>query len=214
MAQEMTEVRVACGTCHGIHTGPKGEIIERHVARIACQTCHIPVVAADPGMPAVVVRDWTKPARDGSTGFFGPADRTAARLPPVYLWWNRTMKASGEPVGAIGDDRSKIFPWKRTEYTVIADASSGAPVAFALSVYAVSGDPAAAATKGAKDAGQAYSGSWKPVLRTMYFTLSHQVAPKEKTLACHACHAQAGVMDFRALGYPEEKVRALRKLLD
>jgi hypothetical protein len=43
----------------------------------------------------------------------------------------------------------------------------------------------------------------------MVFSVNHQVAPKAQALACNACHAKDGVMDFRALGYPEEGVRAL-----
>jgi hypothetical protein len=42
----------------------------------------------------------------------------------------------------------------------------------------------------------------------VYFGSSHLVT-KEKALSCANCHAQNGVLNFRALGYSEEEFRTL-----
>jgi hypothetical protein len=119
------------------------------------------------------------------------------------------MRVPPEPVGSIGDPKSKISPWKRTDYTVIGDAATGKVVFIKSGVYAVSGDPGAAAKKGAEDGKQAYSGSWKGIRETMVFSVNHQVAPKGEALKCGSCHSPRGVLDFRKLGYGEEKAGKL-----
>jgi hypothetical protein len=39
--------------------------------------------------------------------------------------------------------------------------------------------------------------------------VNHQVAPKGEALKCGACHGAKGVLDFRKLGYGEEKSKKL-----
>jgi hypothetical protein len=43
----------------------------------------------------------------------------------------------------------------------------------------------------------------------MYWPLTHQLSPAEKALTCESCHSTEGVLDFTALGYPEERVAVL-----
>lgn len=210
-AHELPEVAVACASCHeSPHKGEKAALLAKHAERIACQSCHIPAIARDPAMPTIVARDWTKPVRNEKTGLYGPTNKTASNLRPEYRWWSRRMRVPPEPVGSIDDPKSKIFPWKRTDYTVVADAATGKAVFIKSGVYAVTGDPEAAAKKGAKDAGQDYSGKWKGETETMVFSVNHQVAPKSGTLSCKACHGPDGVMDFKALGYGDDRISKLK----
>ena len=201
-AQELTDVRVACDNCHTLtpHKGERADFLNRHVNRIACQTCHIPAIARDPRMPTIVERDWTKPVLDPKSGLYEPAGKTSANVRPEYLWWNRTMKLNNEPAGSRRDPKSKIFPWKRTRYTVIGDAANGKPVYIKTGVFAVTGDPAAAAVKGAVEVKQLYSGEWKGIPETVPYALNHQVAPKSESLQCDACHSENTILDFNALG--------------
>lgn len=209
-AQELSDVKVACENCHSSpHKGEKAAELDRHAARIACQTCHIPAIARDLKMPTIVARDWTKPVLNEKTGLYGPTNKTAGNLRPEYLWWNRIMKIPPEPAGSISDPKAKIYPWKRTDYTVIGDSESGKPVFIKSGVYSVTGDPGAAAKKGAEDAGQSYSGKWKGIRETMVFSVNHQVAPASEALKCGSCHAPGGLLDFVKLGYGEEKIRKL-----
>jgi len=209
-AQELPDVKIACENCHAApHKGEKAKILDRHTARIACQTCHIPAIARDPEMPTMVARDWTKPVLNEKTGRYGPTNKLAGNLRPEYAWWNRFMKVPPEPGGSISDPKSKIHPWKRTEYTVIGDAATGKPIHIKSGGYAVTGDPGAAAKRGAQDGKQEYSGNWKGVQETMVFSVNHQVAPKGEALKCDSCHSPKGVLDFRKLGYGEEKIGKL-----
>jgi hypothetical protein len=43
----------------------------------------------------------------------------------------------------------------------------------------------------------------------MVFSMNHQVAPKGEALKCESCHGPKGILDFRKLGYSEERVRTL-----
>ena len=209
-AQELLDVKVACENCHAVpHKGEKAEELNRHTARVSCQTCHIPAIARDPKMPTVVERDWTKPVLNEKTGLYVPTNRFAGNVRPEYTWWNRFMKVPPEPAGSIADPKSKIYPWKRTDYTVIADTATDKPVMIKSGVYAITGDPGAAAKKGAEDAKQNYSGNWKGVKETMVFSMNHQVAPKGEALKCGSCHDPKGVLDFRKLGYGEEKAQKM-----
>jgi hypothetical protein len=209
-AQELLDVKVACENCHSApHKGQQAKELDRHTARIACQTCHIPAIARDPKMPTIVARDWTKPVLNEKTGLFGPTNKAAGNLRPEYAWWNRFMKVPPEPVGSIADPKAKIFPWKRTDYVVVGDAATGKPVFIKSGVYAVTGDPGAAAKKGAEDGKQSYSGAWTGIRETMVFSVNHQVAPKNEALKCGSCHGPEGVLDFSKLGYGKEKARKL-----
>jgi len=119
------------------------------------------------------------------------------------------MEVPPVPVGSIDDPKSKIAPWKRTNYVVIADKATGEAIFIKAGVYAVTGDPGAAARKGAEDAKQHYSGEWKGATETMYLSVNHQVAPKAEALHCNACHNTSGVLDFKALGYSDKQAKSL-----
>jgi Cytochrome c bacterial len=201
-AQELTDVKIACDNCHTLtpHKGENADYLNRHVDRIACQTCHIPGIARDPKMPTIIERDWSRPVLDPKSGLFEPTGKLATNVRPEYLWWNRMMQLNNEPDGSKRDRKSKIYPWKRTRYMVIADAASGKPVFINSAVYKMTGDPAAAALKGAQESKQQYSGKWKAIEEPMLSVLNHQVAPKSESLQCDACHSENTILDFKALG--------------
>ena len=212
-AHELPDVKVACTNCHPFapHKGAQGKALDMHGERIACQVCHIPSIARDPKMPTITERDWTKPVLIEATGLYGPTNKMANNVMPEYRWWNRMMLVPPEPVGSKSDPKAKIFPWKKTTYTVIGDAATDKAIFIKAGVYAVAGDVAASAEKGAEDAKQSYSGQWKGVKETMYFSLNHQVSNKSEALKCNDCHSTKGRMDFKALGYSESEVNKLTK---
>jgi hypothetical protein len=210
-AQERPQVAVACTNCHEgkVHAGKNGAVLTKHAARIACQTCHIPAIARDPKFPTVVRRDWMKPVLNERTGLYAPANELANDVRPEYRWWSRKMTSPPEPVGDIQDRAAKIYPWKRAVYNVVSDAASGKAVFIKAGVYAVKGDPLAAAKKGAEDGKQEFSGAVKGTEESMVFSVNHQVAPKAQALACNACHGPDGRLDFKALGYSAKRAKAL-----
>ena len=136
----------------------------------------------------------------------------ANNVMPEYLWWNRHMTNPPMPVGSINDPTAKIMAWKRTNYTEIADKATNKPVLIKAGVYNVTGDPLAAAKKGAADAGQEFSGEIVGEPETLVFSLNHQVAPKEQALQCADCHSPTGRMDFVALGYSADQASQLVSL--
>lgn len=201
-AQESPESRVACDNCHTEtpHKGESGEILNRHCERIACQTCHIPFLARDPAMPTVVERDWTTPVLDAKTGLYGPAVKLAGKVRPEYRWWNRETGGVPEGEGAARAPKDKLYPWKKTVVKLPGDAATGKPVSLNNAVYAATGDVAAAARKGAEEAGRQFSGRLQTLEETIVVSVNHQVAPKTEALNCDDCHSQhGGVMDMRKL---------------
>ena len=200
-AQDGKGSKVQCENCHNgtPHKGDKGNVLNRHCVRIACQTCHIPAIARDPGQPTVLERDWTKPVLNPQSGLHEPTDRRASKVKAEYFWWNGSFTATGEPVGSRKDPQAKIWPWKRTTFRLVADAASGKPLPLKASVYAVQGDPGAAAKAGAEETRTTYSGQWKAIEASRLLVLNHQIAPKEEALKCENCHDPKGVMDIKAL---------------
>ena len=43
----------------------------------------------------------------------------------------------------------------------------------------------------------------------MVFSMNHQVAPKGEALKCESCHGPKEILDFRKLGYSEERIKKL-----
>lgn len=201
--QELTDVTVGCPNCHTEkpHKGDSGPLLNKHSYRIACQTCHVPAIARHANAATVTDIDWTTPTKNEKSGLFEPASRRGSRLKPEYLWWNRTMRSAWEPAGSKRDRQARIYPWQRINSTVIADAATGMPLPLEISVYAVTGDPGAAAAKGAAEARQPYSGKWKAIQQTMLVSVNHQVAPKDEALKCGDCHDSNGRIDLKTLGY-------------
>jgi len=212
-AHELINVKVDCSNCHTDkpHKETQANYLNTHVNRITCQTCHIPAIARDPKFPTITARDWTKPLLNEQTGLYGPTNTFISNMKPEYRWWNRIMEVPPEPVGSLDDPKSKITPWKRTKYTVIADKATGQAVYIKAGTYAVTGNPGAAAKKGAEDAKQPYSGEWRPETESAAFSVNHQVAPKAGALKCNDCHNPHGVLDFKALGYNADRVEQLTK---
>jgi len=90
------------------------------------------------------------------------------------------MKIPPEPAGSNADPKSKIYPWKRTDYTVIGTRR---PISRSTSSRESTLSPVIQVRqqrKGAEDGKQKYSGNWKGVQETMVFSMNHQVAPKAR----------------------------------
>ncbi|GAB4293382.1 MAG: cytochrome c [Desulfuromonadia bacterium] len=207
--REPSPVPVDCRNCHTAEPHPSQKsdeesrrnaiVFNSHAQKIACQTCHIPAVGRDPSRPTLVERDWTKPVRDPKSGLFVPTDRTVSGARAEYFWWDGTFSPDGTPSGTPRDGRSRITPWKRVDYRIPVDATSGIPLPLDRKSYAETGSVELALQKGVVRAGLTWSGQWTVGTVTEYLLLNHQVAPKDKALRCTSCHATDGVIDFRKL---------------
>jgi hypothetical protein len=213
IAQELPDVVVTCANCHSTepHQGGPAVILNTtHTARIACQTCHIPLIARDPDYPTQMTRDYTEAVYNEATGLYGPSLGKANDVVPTYFWWSKhQMETPPRPIGSVDDPDARITPWKPLEVTVPFDAETHTPVYIKQGVYKITGDLEAAINAGVQASGQEYSGEWQAVTELLYFDAQHQVAPAAQSLKCPDCHAANGRLDFVALGFSEERAAAL-----
>ena len=210
IARDDIDYEVTCTNCHTepIHSG-EYEVINAHTARVACQTCHIPLIARDPDLPTQMTRDYSQPVLNESTGLYGPKIGKAGNVAPDYFWWNGWTETPPAPVGSIEDADAKITPWKPMSVTAPFDAETKEPVYIKQGVYQIKGDLDAAVSAGLEASGQEYSGAWEAHTESMWFDVQHQVAPAADSLKCADCHAAEGRLDFAALGYSQEKTSSL-----
>jgi hypothetical protein len=123
---------------------------------------------------------------------------------PTYRWYSGTVKRHilgdrinqngvtelTQPVGDFNDPASRIYPFKVHKGKQISDAVYKYLIAPQLwEGYWKHWDWDKAARDGMKSAGLAYSGKYEFVETSMFWGLTHEVAPKEQALSCAECHA-------------------------
>ncbi|GAB4362220.1 MAG: cytochrome c [Deltaproteobacteria bacterium] len=197
-------LRISCAGCHG--ETPHGDPdYDRHIARVACQTCHIPKTGG------AFAKDFTKWTRK-SDGFYEPTTlrREANETVPVYAWFNGTVANTPTFIGPKGsrrDPKSRIFPFKIYEGKAFFDKKTGNLLSMDFAQPMATGDAPAGVASAAKTLGIS---DYEPVpgWQTIYFASSHLVT-KEKALSCANCHARNGVLDWKGLGYTDEETDRL-----
>jgi hypothetical protein len=215
---------VSCVTCHPGKDSPSGHestVVGRHVARVACQTCHIPTYAR---VATETYRDWRlhhdgSPA-DGVSGPGHPYTVKNSDLTPEYKFWNRlsdnyllgddasiTYDAvkntypTSRPVGDVAD--GKLYPFKyktATQPKIIADDRLIALDTFEY--LKASGNAATAVEKGLENMGYSATEPYEWVETDTYQLLNHGVSPSSQALTCTSCHGRTDRMDLQGeLGY-------------
>ena len=214
-----------CSDCHGVMTtsgGHEGEYVERHIARVACQTCHIPIYAKDaadsPSSEATEThRTWL--TTHSTAPPFHPALSTDNDLIPEYRFWNRKSSnyllhdtavidpATGRyptsrPLGDVADPQAKLFAFKyKTAEQPFAENQSKL-VALDTSVFFATGDPIAATEQGLVNMGLSASEPYSWVETDTFQMLNHQVGSSSTALECNDCHGSTARMDLQGeLGY-------------
>ncbi|HXE97026.1 MAG TPA: tetrathionate reductase family octaheme c-type cytochrome [Dongiaceae bacterium] len=221
--------RVNCEQCH---TGAKtphqkaknGKILNRHLATVACQTCHIPVFAksqatkmswkwSDVGKDIKAEEQFDKETFVKKKGSF----TWGMNVKPVYAWSNGMIErymigdkikdpgkpvVMSRPVGDIKDKNAKIYSYKL--YT--GDQPMDAKFKY-LSIFQqykslwADYDWDKALKGGAEGAGLPYSGKYQFVNTVTYIAAQHEVSAKEEALQCGECHMGGDRMNWKALGY-------------
>jgi len=227
------DARVTCEQCH---TGAKaphqkaknGKILNRHLASVACQTCHIPVFAK--GQATKMSWKWSDVGKDlkaedqfdketfvKKKGSF----TWGMNVKPVYAWSNGMIERymigdkikdpskpvyMSRPVGDIKDRTAKIYPYKY--YT--GDQPMDATYKY-LSIFQqykslwADYDWDKALKGGAEGSGLPYS--------VTYIAAQHEVAPKEDALQCGECHMGGDRMNWKALGYKGDPMQVGGRVL-
>jgi hypothetical protein len=223
--------RIDCSRCHtgkNTITGHKTQQINRHVQRLACQTCHIPTYAK---APTETFRDWQFHA-DGSPadGVSGPGHpftvKESSLIPEYKFWSGKSNNAllgddasltfdpifgtypTSRPVGDINDPGSKLYPFKYK--TALQPKTIGDDRLIALNTYEylkASGNVDLAITKGLKKMGYPAGEPYEWIATDTYQLINHGVNPVSGTnasgpLSCNDCHNNTGRMDLQGeMGY-------------
>ncbi len=220
------DVEMNCTTCHTskeIISEHEEEIIDIHISRIACQTCHIPLYArnasdTDATEKTETHRNWLDPKLT-SSGAIHPTPTLAGDLIPRYKWWNGTSTAyllhdpaeidqatnripTSRPVGAVNDDQSRLFPFKyKTALQPLAD-SQNTLIALDTSVYFATGDSYTATISGLENMGLPSTTPFSWVETDTYQLITHEIMPASGALKCSDCHESKSRMDLQGkLGY-------------
>lgn len=203
---------IKCYTCHtgfeanGGHAAAGANRVDadRHVARVACQSCHIDEYAK---VVTETNRDWRfhhggVPA-DGVSGPGHPELTIAENLTPVFKFWNRTSDnyllgdtavidpATGNyptsrPLGDLNDGKLYPFKYKTADQPMITDGSKMLPLD-TLEYLALSGDAVAANESGLANMGYPSNEPYEWIVTDTYQLLNHGVAPAS-AVDCAKCH--------------------------
>jgi hypothetical protein len=192
------------------------------VARVACQTCHIPVYGKDAGDSAAseateTHRTWLE--THTATPPIHPASTTANNLLPEYRFWNHTNRnallgeeaevdpATGRyptsrPIGGIDDPESKLHAFKYKTAQQPLASSTQQLIALDTSVFFATGDADAATRRGLENMGLDPGEPVDWIETDTFQALNHEVSPASEALDCASCHGSTARMDLQGeLGY-------------
>ncbi len=217
---------IGCTDCHR-QPPHQDERLNKHLARVACVTCHIPDFARN--VPTKMTWDWSK-AGDSSR----PEDPHhylkikgefvyGNNVIPEYYWFNLSvdryllgdkMNPAGitdinRPLGSRVDPSAQIWPFKIHTAKQPYDKVNGylLPVVTAgKGGYWHEFNWNKALSLGARIGGLNYSGKYGFAETYMYWPLSHGVVPKEQALTCNACHGENSRLNWQALGYEADPI--------
>ncbi len=218
--------RFDCTNCH-TDAPHRDRQLNFHVARIACQTCHIPYFAKK--TPTKMTWDWSKAGdakrkEDKHEYLKIKGEFTyESNVVPSYAWYTGKMEryitgdkldslsdqAINKPIGSRQDSKAKIWPFKVHLAKQIYDTVNLIlipPLTSGEGGYWSKFDWMTAAREGAKVAGLPFSGKFSFVPTRMYWPITHMVAPAKESITCQGCHAKSGRLDWRALGYERDPV--------
>lgn len=223
-------LRFDCANCHD--TTPHGDaMLNKHTARLACQTCHIPAYARK--YPTKMTWDWSKAGdanrKDSPHEYLKIKGEFTYEedVRPEYAWYNGKMdrylmgdpvtaadQAINQPLGARDDATAKIWPFKVHRAKQIWDPVNKTlipPVTSGEGGYWSKFDWALAAEKGMATAGLPYSGKYDFTPTHMYWPINHMVAPSKEAVQCKECHGPSATrLDWKALGYPRDPAGGIR----
>jgi len=203
----------ACESCHSSspHGGLLGWALNSFHERVACQVCHVPVIAGG-RYPTDVARDWSRAVFHAEAAKYEPAIVLEGNVTPVYAWYNGSRSAliypspvepaNGtlvyvEPLGSRDDPGAKIYPFKlhvaRVPYSIVNKTL----VPVKVGVVFATGNVTAAIEAGAEASGLVWDGEWATLVR--YMQVDHGVRPAEEALHCLDCHGPT----VRRMPWPE-----------
>lgn len=210
----------ACVECHPGMDGGGGHAAagarvepDRHVARVACQSCHIPAFAK--GGATEMWRDWTNPVWNAGLcngqGAWAGEEHKVANVVPDHVFFNGTSYVyklgqtlnhvdpiSGYPMmadanGNINDapGASKLVPIKRHQSNMAVHDATNQVIPFDVVWQFMTGKSDEAAANGMAYAGLTGSYTWRWVEAEM--AINHGVSPATSVAACSVCHGDGSI---------------------
>jgi len=221
--------RLHCTRCHqgdAIHSDRR---IDAHTERVACQTCHIPIMAQKTGTK--LSWDWSQAGQDLPITNEHLYLKIKGRFTwvkgaqPEYAWYNGTasryllgdkidpeeVTKVAAPLGDRKDPKAKIYPFKIHRGKQVYDPEYShfiLPHVYGDKGFWTQFDWDNALRIGSEATGLPFSGKYDFARTEMYMPQNHMVAPKEQALRCSDCHGPAGRMHWRQLGYEHDPVEA------
>ncbi|MDD5307377.1 MAG: cytochrome c3 family protein [Deltaproteobacteria bacterium] len=102
MANDLPGVEVSCEKCHTSSPHKANALLatdlNRHTAKVACLTCHIPSIGPD----NMTMRDFSRPTFEKDAGIYIYSDTVKETAPGkgiAYAWWNGDGSFLGNPIG-------------------------------------------------------------------------------------------------------------------
>ncbi|NTV48777.1 MAG: alpha-2-macroglobulin [Geobacteraceae bacterium] len=210
-------VAVTCATttCHptktGVSTGHATSGIQKHTARVACQTCHLPIYAKDANDTTATEatetnRTWEHNEWNATLLRYEPLPTKGSNLVPKYAFWNGTSWGNNlndaavidpttgfykisRPNGAITDPAgTKLYPFKYKTAQQPLDTTTGKLIGLSTRSFFADGNYVTAVNTGLANMGRT-GDAWQTVTTDEYQVLNHQIPPASgNALSCSACH--------------------------
>ncbi len=102
MANDLPQVEITCTKCHSQEPHKKNPnvsgMLNMHIQKIACQTCHIPSLHPD----STTFRDFSETEYEDQSGIYVYHDIKKDPNPGegiTYVWWNGDATFLGNPIG-------------------------------------------------------------------------------------------------------------------
>ena len=222
------EVKCSTSTCHPTKeqaTGHGTAAVNKHIARVACQTCHIPTYAKNASDTAAteateIFRSWKNPSVTPAPPYHPPSTK-ANNLTPKYKFWNRksantllhdvmtldpitsaylTSRPDGAVNGALG---TKLYAFKYKTAEQPMRTANNVLIALDTKYYMLTTPDAIEATKrGLVNMGYSSTDAFSWAITGTYGMLNHEVPPATGVLACASCHENTTQMNLVGeLGY-------------
>jgi hypothetical protein len=217
------DTRLTCAECHTDQPHEDYSVtrvgsLDRHAAKVACQTCHIPEFAKD--ISTELVRDWThsefSPKACGGRGGWLPGEVRAMNVIPTYRWFDGTSqvyvlgqiptenedgeKEFGVPNGTVDSDEAKIYPMKEHRSVSAQHDATGLMIPHSTYTFFTQNSFDEAVRVGMEIEG--LEGSYSLADVHTYQTINHGVEDEDNALACDDCHESSSRMDLKnQLGY-------------
>jgi hypothetical protein len=222
-----------CHTTKGSPAGHTTQAVNRHIDRVACQTCHIRTYGKNASDSAASEateyhRDWSLSHFNSVTGLWHPTSYLMNNLIPIYRFWNKYSTnyllydvtarnpltgnyTTSKPIGTINDltTASKLYPFKyKTAYQPIA-TNLKVLIAVDTSVYWATGNYLAAVAAGIANMGFSSNTPYTFVNTETNQLITHGVPPAAQVLTCNECHGSTAQMNLPNIGYQLKNSRQM-----